>query len=292
MKTHSYYLKSLAGALLLALFSQITVADEFISAFAEGKSAPVFENGGFFEIGLAIGHNEDAWIDNADGTQDDSGPALNIGFDLHGAYRYKRAFVEATRGGFDGLNLGATLWKNQKWTVDFLAVNLSGRLTGGPRAVPAVTEEEKNSELVDRDKFFLGAGARFTRYFENNRIAQFRILSDYSNNGSLLSARFGQQLQYGNWTFKGFLGARYNTDRQNDYLYSVSATQATELFPEYEAEGSTNLEAEIVVSYPINQKWVFTSDMQYTAYPSEISNSPLVSDDHDLAFAAGIYRVF
>ncbi len=291
MKTHKHYLSSCLAARLLMTTSQLTAANEFVSSFTENESDPISENGGFFEIGVAAGYNETARIKNADGTRDDS--ELFLGLDLHGAYRYKRAFIEATRGGFDGLNLGATLWQNEKWTVDFLAVNLSGTVEGGPRSTPAVTEEQKNTELVDRDKFFLGAGTRITRYFDNNRIAQFRILSDYrDSNGVFGSVRLGQQLQYGNWTYKGFLGARYNTKKYSNYLYSVSADEATALFPEFEAEDSVALEAELVVSYPITRKWVFTSDVQYTAYPSEISDSPLLADDHDVAFAAGIYYVF
>ncbi|MEE9333819.1 MAG: MipA/OmpV family protein [Granulosicoccaceae bacterium] len=290
MKTHRHNLRRSISALLLAAASQLTAANDNATASDNSLPDPNSENGGFLELALGVGHVDFARVDEIEGLRSNPGDKLFL--NIHGAYRYKRFFVEATRDGFDGLNLGATLWQNDKWSVDFLAANIGGNKNGDDDSA-AVSEAEKNIALIDRDTFFAGAGARITRYFGNDKIAQFRLLSDYyESNGALWSARLGKQWQHGNWSYTGFLGARYNTAKLNNYLYAVSASEATQLFPEYKAGNTVSLEAEIGVSYPLSRKLVFRSDLSLVRYQREIYNSPLLDDKQDAKFTAGISYVF
>ena len=291
MKIHHHYLTGSIAALLLVAVNQFAVADEPEALADNGQSDPIFENGGFLELALGFGHFDFARINELDGLR--KAPRSDrLIFNVHGAYRYNRFFIEATRDGFDGVNLGATLWKNDKWTVDFLAANIGGGF-GDDDDSPPVTDAEKNVALIDRDTLFVGAGARITRYIGDDKIAQFRILSDYhDSNGTLWSARLGKQWQYGNWSYTGFVGARYNTAKLNNYLYGVSASEATELFPEYKGENAVALEAEIGASYPLTRKLVFRSDLSLVRYERQIYNSPLLDDKQDAKFISSISYVF
>ena len=134
---------------LLASASQLALADDIVSAVSKGEPDPISENGGFFEIGVNAVSGQRALIHDRPKTGKSAFSGLSI--EIHGSYRYKRAFIEAARSGFDGLNLGFSLWQNEYWTIDFLAANLAGRVTDDSDNPAPVTEADKNAGILDRD---------------------------------------------------------------------------------------------------------------------------------------------
>ncbi len=290
-RQYNLLIKLLATA-LLAIASQVVLAEDIVSAVNKGEPNPISENGGFFEIGISAISGQSAFVHDRRDTNKSAFSGLSLA--ISGGYRYKRAFIEAGRANIDGLNLGFSLWQNQQWSVDFLAANIAGRVTSdSDEDPPAVTEAEKNAEILDRDTLIIAAGVRATRYFDNNRIAQFRLASDYyENNGMQASLRFGQKWQLGNWSWTGLIGAKYTSRRINNYLVGITADEATVRFPEYVAKGSVALEFELDVRYPLTRKLVFASRFAYKAHPEEITDSPLVDEDSNFSFSSGITYVF
>lgn len=289
-RQHQFLIRPLA-ILLLATSSQIALAEDIVSAVNKDEPEPISENGGFFEIGVSLVSGHGALMHAR--PENDKSSISEITVDIYGSYRYKRAFIEAARSGFEGLNLGFTLWQNERWSVDFLAANLAGTVTGESENPAPLTEAERNASLLERDTLFIAAGTRITRYFDNNRIAQFRLVSDYyDNNGVLASISFGQQWQVGNWSWTGLLGARYASSRFSNYIVGITADEATARFPEYSTNSAVALEAEIGVRYPLTRKLVLASQIKYRAYPGEITDSPLVDEDSDFLYSGGILYVF
>jgi hypothetical protein len=279
----------LASLLVLPV---VTHAGDIADEVRNPGQSPAAENGGFLEIGLIVGAESRPWqqYDPADNDQFDP----IAGIVLSGSYRYKRVFAEVTVLGLDGLNLGANLWQNQRWAVDFLALNVDGKPPSNsePTDENLSAEEQRDRKLLDRDNGFVSAGIRVTGYF-GDTISQFRLVSDYYNShGIIASARIGRQWLAGNWKIQGLLGARFNSAKINQSWYGVDTAEATLRFPAWQADNSIQLETQLGVSYPINQDWVFRSDLLYIRYPAAIANSPLLANSHDFAFTFGLSYVF
>jgi len=269
-----------------------TLAGDIVDSVSNDEPESTSDNGGFLEIGLATRFQQSARLrERANSDQD---LELDLELDISAGYRYERLFFEASRGGFDGLNLGLTVWQNDRWVVDFLAANISGYISvESGDAATATTEAEKNEALLDRDTFYTAAGTRITRYLGNNTLAQFRLVSDwYRDNGIIGSLRFGQQWQLGNWSWSGFLGTRFNSRKINQYWYGVTPEEATSQFPAFSPRSAYLIEAELGTSYPIGRNLIFSSRMRYRRYPGEIVDSPLVDGNKDVIFTTSFNYVF
>ena len=272
--------------------SSMAMAGDIVDSVGNDEPEPTTENGGFLELGLVTRFRKDARIRERNERDDEI--ALNVGLDFSAGYRYERFFFEASRGGFDGLNLGLTIWQNDRWVIDFLAANIAGEISSdSDDTSEPVTEEERNTVLLERDTFYTAAGTRITRYLGNNTLAQFRLVADwYRDNGILGSLRIGQQWQLGNWSWNGFLGARFNSRKINQYWFGVSPDEATIRFPEFNARSAYLLEAELGTSYPVNRNLIFASRVRYRRYPGEITDSPLVDGNKDVIFTNSLNYVF
>lgn len=276
----------------LMVLPVVTHAADIVDEVRNPGQSPAAENGGFLEIGLIAGAESRPWqqYDPADNDRFDG----IAGILISGSYHYKRVFAEAIMFGLDGLNLGANLWQNERWAVDFLALNIDGK----PPSTSEITdenlsaEEKRDKQLLDRDNGFVSAGIRVTGYF-GDTISQFRLVSDYyDSHGIIASARVGRQWLAGNWKIQGLLGARYNSAKINQSWYGVEPAEATLRFPTWQADHSVQLETQLGVSYPINRDWVFRSDLLYIHYPAAVTNSPLLANSRDFAFIFGLSYVF
>ncbi|MEE9320995.1 MAG: MipA/OmpV family protein [Granulosicoccus sp.] len=276
----------------MTLLPAIAGAADIISEVRDPGQSPAAENGGFLEIGLAAGVVSTAW--EQDDPADNSKFSPSAGLLVSGSYQYKRVFVEAALYGLDGLNLGATVWQNERWMVDFLALNLDGELNF-PREDPdgpSPIEEQRDGNLLGRAIGYAAAGTRITGYF-GDTIAQFRLTSDYYNSHGIIgSARIGRQWLAGNWKIQGLFGVRYNSAKINQSWYGIDPEEATSRFPVYRADGSLQLETQLGISYPLSRNWVFRSDLLYIRYPAAITSSPLLANDRDLALVTGFSYVF
>lgn len=266
-------------------------AGDIADDIRKSDSSYATKNGGFLEIGLSatLEQRSDLRVNS----ESDDDIHLGVGFSLSAGYRYQRLFIEASESGFAGLNMGVTLFDSDRWSVDLLLANISGNITiESDEPPPPDTESERNQAILDRDSLFIAAGTRLTGYFGDN-IVQLRLVSDwYGNNGILGSARVGRQWQLGNWNVQAIAGLRYNSTEINNYVYGISSEEQSERFPEYSAERAWIPEVEFGASLPVRENWVYSTRLRYREYPSSVTNSPLVENNHDVILSSGIRYVF
>lgn len=249
-------------------------------------------DGGFLELGVSVNAEQRLIVDSLD-SDDVDDVELNVEFSVSAGFRYKNIFIEGAEDGFDGLNLGITLAETEHWDFDLLLANINGSITIESDEPPAPeTESERNEAILTRDSLYIAAGPRLTGYF-GDTLVQFRLVDDwFDGNGSLGSARAGRQWQLGNWNLQAIVGARYYSQQFSDYLYGITAEEQSDRFPQYSAGNAWVPEAEIGVSAPIAQDWVYRSRLRYRQYPDSVTDSPLTVRDHDVIFTNGIHYVF
>lgn len=254
-----------------------------------GNGVPDSSNGGYFEIGATTGYLTSPRV-----IDDDDDEGWGVGISLAGAYRYKGFFVEASQGTFDGLNLGYNFWNGQHWSADLLASSFNGILdTDNADTIDGrLTEAQRNSELIDQDSFYSGAGIRLTGYY-GDYILQYRLVTDtHGGNGVTSTGRLGKSWQVKNWNFHGVVSAEYTSATTNRYWLGVGAAEATTRFPEYDPGASFSFNAEVGVTYPLGKDWVFRSFARYGLLSDEAKDSPLTDDDHWVLFVNSISYVF
>ena len=274
--------------ILGVMASRGTYAADFSTDVRSGANAPVLENGGFFELGVSL-HYLDSSFELYHDIEGFSGN-LNI----NGEYRYEKFFFEATQNSVDGLNLGYTLWAGKQWIVDILIASLFGRLDlDHDNRQALTTEEERNQAILDRDTFFNGAGFRATAYWYDY-VYQLRWVKDtHGGNGIISDFKVGRNWQYRNWNFHGLLGIKWGSDQFAQYWFGVEENEATERFPAARIESGFYYIAEIGLTYPISENWVFSSFYRQGVNLSSLEReSPLVSDDYDFLFVSSVSYVF
>lgn len=277
---------ALLGAILIC--TQHTFAADIATDIRHAADGPDTSNGGHFEIGLGLAYVNDSRLsvsDNVDGAV----AFLSVG----GSYRYKGLFLEMSQGTLDGFNLGYHLWNNQRWAVDMLGASINGVLNeDDDENYSELSESQRDNALIDRDTFYAGAGFRATGYF-GNTILQYRLVSDiYDNNGIVSTLRLGQNWQHRNWNFHGVISADYASTKTSRYWYGVSENQATTRFPEYNVGSTMSYTAELGLSYPISEHFVFSSTARYTRFSNGVQDSPLTDGNDSALIFTSINYVF
>ncbi|KAF0187480.1 MAG: MltA-interacting MipA family protein, partial [Gammaproteobacteria bacterium] len=245
------------------LLAQPLQAADIAGEVRSGADGPDTGDGGFLEIGVRAG----AWTHPffGDGNNAGEGFTPGEGFTLAGQYRFRGFFVEAINSTADGINVGYQLWNNDQWMVDIIGYNAtSGSVKkvdpfldpgtayatpGTPR--PGLWMKHSGTALT-------GAGLRVTRYFDDY-IVQFRVLHDvYHGRGQYASARLGRSWQYRNWNFHAMAGIEYLDSELSLRTFGVTAAEAKRsFFRQYDPGATGQIEAEIGVTYPMSERWVF-----------------------------------
>ncbi|MFK7978295.1 MAG: MipA/OmpV family protein [Halioglobus sp.] len=277
------------SGVLACLFSLNSYGADIASAVRPGGDE-LRDDGGYFELGVSLSYAQIA----RDHKERDDLEDFSVGISLAGEYRYKGFFVEAAQGSFDGLNLGYTLFETPKWSVDLLAASALGTAESEDNNVnvSGFSEAQRNEALLERNTFYIGAGLRGTLYLDNY-ILQARIVSDvYDDNGATATLRLGRSWQYRNWNFHAVASTEYGSDTTMQYLYGITAEEATTQFSAYKPDAALSFTGEVGVTYPMSEDWVFRSALRYSAFPDEITDSPLVDRDSDVFFFNSINYVF
>lgn len=277
---------------VLLLYSIACLASDIAGQVRNMSPGADLGNGGYFELGLGLLY-QTPWQEQ-EKIEDNKGIHQEHWITASGAYRKNRYFIEAIEGSFDGLNLGATLWHNESWQIDFLAASMSGFLNEDDEydIQPDDTAAERNKKLTHRDSFYAGAGIRTTFYYEDY-IFQHRIVSDiYDNNGLTSSIRLGRHWLFRNWNIHGVLGLLYISPKTNRYWTGITADEANARFPEYRPGSRVDVEAEVGVAYPLSEKWVFRSTARVDWLGSDASDSPLIRKDYVTSVYSSVAYVF
>jgi outer membrane protein len=83
-------------------------------------------------------------------------------------------------------------------------------------------------------------------------------------------------------------GVRWKSEKLVDYYYGVRPNEARPDRPAYEGEQAFDPFLRLVVRHKLTKHWSLFSDAQYEWLASEITNSPIVSKDHQVSFTAGV----
>lgn len=286
------WIVAVAMAMLLPL---LAIAGDIGDEVRRGVNQADDYDGGYIEFTAGIGCGYVSSItDEADygsGRTD-----CDFQWGMGGEYRFKRLFLEASNHGQDGLNIGVNVWSNAGWSVDLLGASVYGRLTKREPHIdsetPGLSERARNYWILNRDTWYVGAGARVTRYIGDN-IVQLRLVTDiHDSNGFTSTARFGRAWQVKNWNFHGLASLTYRSAETNQYHFGVSELEQTERFPAYSPGSTLETGIEVGVSYPLTQHWVFRSEVHYRPVPVAVQNSPIIKFDWAAAMETHISYVF
>lgn len=269
-------------ALMTVVLAQPLQAADIASEVRSGDNGPDTGDGGFLEVGVAAGLWTNPLV--VDRHQ------ASYGVILAGEYRYKGLFIESISGSADGLNLGYKLWNNRQWTVDLIGVNATSGSTN--EVDPHLGDTARTVWLLDRHVALTGAGFRVTRHFDDY-VFQFRALNDiYNNRGNYGTARLGRSWQYRNWNFHTLAGVEYLDSRFSQHVYGISAREATRSLPQYSPGSIFAAEAEVGVTYPVTEHWVFRATVRHTFFPNAVADSPLFDKNSASSFATSFSYVF
>jgi outer membrane protein len=85
------------------------------------------------------------------------------------------------------------------------------------------------------------------------------------------------------------IAMKIQSDDYADYYYSVTPEEATPERSAYQAQANTTAEIKLRWGYAVSEKWLLTGTLTYEALGSEITDSPIIDEDHvwsaGLAFA-------
>lgn len=235
------------------------------------------EDSNFFDIsvGLIYGRELRFSPDNGD-KKESAGGSLGLSW----RYQWKGFFTEAIDSSYTGLNLGYKLWQSDRWTIDFIAVNVVGDFNDGDEISQEMNETARNESLLNRDTVTINAGVRVTHYWRNN-IVQMRLESDYSHEdgGAAGVLVFGRAWQLRNWNVHGLAGVHWDSRQRSDYLWSIPELEATTRFPEYRATSAIHYSLEAGVTRPLSEHWVSRSAFVIGRQGDSAANSPLATGE-------------
>lgn len=277
------------AALLTLTFSAASQAQD-ISQALRNNSQNTIEN--YFEIGLGYTNHE--------------GPSTNPrkldwtgGYSIFNwSYNYKGFFLERFADKFtestDPFVIGYNAYSNDNWSFDIVGSSKNPGLK-----LSAIVQSGENAgqdiDFITRDSDFM-IGGRLSGYFGNN-IVQFTVSQDMRNhNGRMASALVGRNWQLRNWNFHGLLGVQYSDSTTNNYYKGVTKAEAQQSsFTAYQAGGGFNYNAEVGVTYPITEDWVYRATATVVSYSDEQLNSPMyhsTSGSTSTTFSTSLSYVF
>lgn len=268
---------------ILWLLAISATAGDLSSDVRKGTSDPHADESNYIEMGFSLGMLHTPFY----GVPEDTDPhKTNYSFslDLNLHLQYKGWFMESFSQSLEEFTLGYNFADGERWSLD--AVSLEQHPEIG---------ERQSSDLAGfktRESDYM-LGLRATRYYEKY-IVQLHALTDMSDthNGQVFSLKLARHWQYRNWNFHIIQSESYRTHRVADYYLSVAEQDASEKFPEFQAQAGFIHTLEVGATYPLSQKWVFRSSLRYVQLDSQWRNSPVIAADHGDFFVNSISYVF
>ncbi len=262
MKTLSKQLISSLIFALLTISSAELLADDAVTTSLSDKE----RSGGHLKVGFGYKEIHNPYED----TYKDSGKTLF----LNARYQWEnRLFVEASyyRVLNTGLNLGYNVYNTENWNFD--VTTLIGH---GPSEVGLYDEDEI---FYKKRNITRMVGLRATGSFEQTTmqfvLAPVSLNSEYDN-AMYASAWLDHSIQFKNWEFYAAVGLEYRSEDMLDYHYGIPEEVATKNFAAYNPGAGIDITAEVGVSYPISQNWLFETYYRHTELSDSINDSPII----------------
>lgn len=265
------------------------VAGDLSSDVRKGASGPDTSNGGYLEVGAGITAFTTPMVGVPEGNKkgEDHTKAF---FDISARYQYQGWFVEIFAQSLEQFTMGYHFYSGSddytdgNWAIDWVALAQHDEMSG--------KETNDYRGLKTRRGDFM-SGPRATAYL-GNYIVQLHALTDISRThyGELYSLKLARHWQHRNWNFHGIVGGTYRSQDITDYYFSIDADEASAKYPEYAAPAGMSYVAELGVTYPISEKWVFRGFIRRIELESVATKSPLILDNHGEMIVTAISYVF
>ncbi len=258
-------------------------AGDLSSDVRNGTHGPIRTDDSYIELGMGFNVGTNPFYGLPEGNEKGKISAeLEAGVNLH--LQYHGWFVEAFSESLEVATLGYNFTDTEHWSFD---------LVGLPQHPELSSRVSKDLEGMRPRHLDFMSGPRVTGYL-SNYIVQFHALTDISNihNGQVLSAKIARHWQYKNWNFHAIGGVSYRSHKAADYYLSIEPEDATQKFPEFQAQAGFVQVYEIGVTYPLSKKWVFRTSMQHYALDSQWSDSPLLVSTNVTKLLTSINYVF
>jgi len=258
--TSSYSLPKSIIASLLGMIVSTSALSADIAHKLRNNTQDKTATENYFELGLGVG------IGAAPSLTDDDDKWAGASWIINGSYNWNGLFIEKYGESSDPLLLGYNAYEGENWSLDVVM----GPKFGG------LHFNDKFKELDDRNSSNM-FGARLTGYLGDN-VVQLSLKHDISGNshGTLASALVGRNWQVRNWNFHSLVGVQFFDSRINDYYYGINEAEAQRTqFTKYDPGSNFNATAEVGVTYPLTENWVFRSTARFKTVSDTDMKSPI-----------------
>ena len=152
--------------------------------------------------------------------------------------------------------------------------------------------EEIPIDVPDRD-YTVDGGFEFLYHWQHSEL-QVQVLTDISDkhNGQEIWLSWAAPRRYGRWQIAPSVGVNWKSSKAANYYYGVEDDEATLGMPAYDVGDAANVFGRLAISYAIDQHWKIVSVLQYEKLADDITDSPIVADDHVQTGFVGIYYEF
>jgi len=185
---------------------------------------------------------------------------------------------------FKGRSLGYHLLKKGQFSLDVI----------GEWRFDGYDDSDSNFlRGMDDRQMTLDGGVELS-YFDGWGVMNVSFVSDMlgRHDGQELSLNYGKRLIKGKWTLTPAAGAIWHSHNLADYYYGVRPNEALAQRPAYSVGQAWNPTVRLNVMYKINEQWSALGLIRYERLDNEISDSPIVDDDYQIQFMAGLMYQF
>lgn len=219
------------------------------------------ENGGYFELGMALGYREGIELINEEDEE------LSLSLRLNAGYQWNNLFIDLYPSSLTPFVIGYNLYDGKALSLDIVT---------GPQNGGFTQEDIGDAAPINERNFDYLAGLRLTHYYGNN-ILQVEARSDVSNthNGNFFLAVAGRSWAFANGTQYALGGVMYQSKNTMDYYFGVRPEETSEQVNIYQADAGFIYKLEYGITYPLSPKWILRTSSTLYHFDDTVKNSPL-----------------
>jgi len=211
---------------------------------------------------------------------------LDQGYDMNDVIGAGQIYIEyhGEKLDVDYDHISYSLYKNENMTVDVLGKN---------RVQGYESDDDRLFEgMEDRDPA-LELGGKLSLHNSVGRIS-LELLADpdTAHEGTVVTLEVDKSFIANGWTFKPAAGVTWQSDEVTDYYYGVRDSEVTANRAAFKGDSAVIPHAGLDVTTGLGEDWKAGLNMNYQYLPDEITDSPLVDDEHAFTASARLSYFF